>query len=858
MNILMTAFIRRPLALALVVLMLLSGCAPGLPAKSQTSGENLMARGQYDLAVAEFLRAVEADPGSQSARLNLQKASYLAAREHHRRGRDLAAQGHLTEAINEMQVALAYDPSLEIARQDLEGVRRQMRSQRLTDDAETFFRERKFVHARRVLNRALELDSGNRRARGLLERVERSHIAVLDGHELEIASDKPITLRFQDANLQDVFNVLSQLSGINFIFDEDVRAERISVYLEDATFAQALELLLKMKGLNRKVLNPKTIFLFGKGREKQFEDQIIQTFYLSNIDARKAVNLLRTMLQLRRIFVHEELNALVIRDTPEVIRLSQQILEAADRADSEVIFDVELIEVSYGDESRLGTELSAYSLSLGLGRGGRIVSDGLSPGSSTENLVRSLSSLDTFYTLPSATFDFAKTLQDTEVLASPKIRVKNRERAKVHIGSREPVITVTLTGDTQRSDNVQYVDVGVKLNVEPVIQLDNTVVTNLSLEVSSITDRRTLPSGTSVFTITTTNAESVLTLRDGERTVIGGLIRDDKNRTTRSVPLLGDLPLLGSLFTHHQDRTQKREILLSITPHILKSLEMPLPEVATIWSGGEDEFRAGPNFGAFMPDFAPELEKANPAAVPRLVEPRPVSLPVPETRVEEPLEALLPVMTPPAPVTPPPAVAPPPTPVTPPPAVLPPPERPAPPSPVPAPVPTPLPTPAPAPPPAAQVAPRELDETAAALRALPGAPHFGQIFLAGPDQVSAGEVFTLTVNVSEVENLYSAPLYLSYDPERLEFIRAREGDFLRQGQRPTIFTTSLVRPGTVIVGYKQGTSDAGASGGGDLFSVEFRALSRGAAQVEIDRINFRDPRGERIPVIATPKRVEVR
>ena len=847
MTMLISPIFRRPLALALVALMLLSGCAAGLPATVQTSGDELMARGQYDLAVAEYIKVLEADPLSQRARLKLQEASLLAGREHHRRGRELAAQGRLTDAINEMQMALAFDPSLDIARQDLEGARRQMRAERLVEDAEEFFRERKFVHAKRVLNRALELAPENRRARDLLERVERAHITVLDGHELEIVSDKPITLKFQDANLQDVFNVLSQLSGINFLFDEDIRGERVSVYLENATFAQALELLLKMKGLNRKVLNPKTILLYGKGRdkEKQYEDQIIQTFYLSNIDAKKAVNLLRTMLQLRRIFVHEELNALVIRDLPEVIRLSQQILEAADRADSEVIFDVELIEVSYGDESRLGTELSAYSLSLGLGRDGRIVSDGLSPGSNTDNLVRSLSSLDSFYTLPSATFDFAKTLQDTEVLASPKIRVKNRERAKVHIGSREPVITVTLTGDTQRSDNVQYVDVGVKLNVEPIIQLDHTVITNLNLEVSSITDRRTLPSGTSVFTITTTNAESVLTLRDGERTVIGGLIRDDKSSTTRSVPLLGDLPLLGALFTHSQDRVQKREILLSITPYIVKSLEMPLPEVTTIWSGGEDDFRTGPNFGSFMPDFAPELEKANPSSVPRLVEPRPVPLPVPEARRETPLEIPEPA-APPAPEVAPTA-----------PRITPPPTMPAPRPTAPAPAPAPAVVP-PAPPAATQVAPRELEETAAALRALPGAPHFGQIFLAGPEQVAPGESFTLTVTVSEVENLYSAPLYLSFDPEQLEFVRASEGAFLRQGQRPTIFTTSVVRPGTVIVGYKQGTSDSGASGGGDLFTVEFRARARGTAQIEIDRINFRDPAGERIPVVATPKRLEVR
>ncbi len=142
---------------------------------------------------------------------------------------------------------------------------------------------------------------------------------MLDGFELDVASDKPITLKFRDADIRDVFNILSKLSGINFIFDEDIRsAEESSVTLEKATFAQALELLLRMNNLEKKVLNAKTILIYPqtKEKEKKFEDQVIQTFYLSNIDAKKAVNLLRTMLQLRKIYVHEELNALVIRDTP--------------------------------------------------------------------------------------------------------------------------------------------------------------------------------------------------------------------------------------------------------------------------------------------------------------------------------------------------------------------------------------------------------------------------------------------------------------------------------------------------------------------------------------------------------------
>jgi len=359
-----------------------------------------------------------------------------------------------------------------------------------------------------------------------------------------------------------------------------------------------MELILQMNGLGKKVLNSKTIIIYPltREKEKQYGDQIIQTFYLSHIDAKKAVNLLRTMLQLRKIFVHDERNALIIRDKPEVIRLAEQILNAADRDDSEVLFALELVSVSDTDDLQFGPKLKQTSVAVGMSDDGvNIVSGTL--GTTTEGLVQSLNGLQTYYTVPSVVFDLKKTFQDTEILASPKIRVRNREKAKVHIGTREPVITTTTT-DTSTSSNVQYVDVGVKVDVEPVIQLNNTVETKLRLEVSQVTDRETL-NGVTALTISTTNAETVLTLKDGVQTVLGGLFEEEDGSTKTTVPLLGDIPLLGKLFTNFDNRNRKREILLSITPYIVKRVDVPELDVATIWSGGEDNFKVGPNFGAF-------------------------------------------------------------------------------------------------------------------------------------------------------------------------------------------------------------------------------------------------------------------
>ncbi len=869
----------RVVAFCAVLMLLAAGCAPG--SRHFEQGQQLMAEQKYDKAVEYFTLALQEENQNNYYRLKLQEARMQAAKFYFEQGLRAKDAGRTAEAMEKFQVALAFNPVMETATQELERVRRMIQAQKLVEDAEQFFRARKYLQAKRILNRVLEIDPGNERARSLMKKVADAKLTVIDGQELEIASGKPITLKFNEANLRDVFQILSQLSGINFLFDEDLEEEKVTVYLEEATFAQALELLMKMNGLEKKVLNPKTILLYAKtkDKEKQYQDQIIQTFYLSNIDAKKAVNLLRTMLQLRKIFVHEELNALVIRDTPDVVRLSQQILQAADRADSEVVFDVELIEVSRGDDTTLGAQLSAYAVSLGMANEGSdtIVSSSLSSGTETGNLVSSASSLESFYTLPSATFDFAKTLTDTELLASPRIRVKNKEKAKVHIGAREPVITVTINGDN-RSDNVQYVDIGVKLNVEPNIQLDDHVITKLNLEVSSISDRRTLESGTSVFTITTTNAESVLSLKDGERTVIGGLIRDTKSSTTKSIPGLGDLPLVGGLFTHNAQKDQKREILLSITPHIVKNVEMPLADVATIWSGGEDELKSGPNFGSFLPDFAPELEKGNPSPVPRLTEPPEPVLPRPEAgrkdetdrqgRIPEsgqPQEAPLPEDEEVEEVRPlpktsqslpqPPAVAAEEmrTPIIPEEvqeeerAALPREEDRQPTEP-------PFAQPGIAAPSDAQIERVDLPPLEIAA---PQAP--GRLFFSGPELVETGQTLVLSLKVAEVEDLYSAPLYVTYDPEKLEFLRAREGDFLSQGDHPTIFTTSVsAKPGVIIVGYKQGTGGDGASGSGELFNLEMRAKNPGTTEIDLKRINFRDPGGERLQVESSSKIVEIR
>lgn len=595
---------KIPMQRLLVILYLfLSGCAAHPTFFAQ--GNTLYTQGRYDEALVEYAKAVMEQPEKHEYRIRLYETKSKAALLHLQKGKELLAAGDSKEAVAEIIRASMLDPSLQGATQALKEAQKRLQVEEFYQEAEQLFAKQAFDQAKERLEKVLAMVPEDRRALQLMEKVKRQHKVRLDGFELDVISEQPITLKFKDAALTDIFTIFSRLSGVNFIFDEDMPGHRVSIELEKATFPQALELLLKMNNLGKKVLNEKTIIIYPNNVEKvrQYEDQIIQIFYLSNIDAKKVLNLLRTMLQLKKIYVHEELNAVVIRDKAEVIKLAQQVITAADRADSEVVFDVEIVEVGHSDIVDLGPTLSTYSIGLGLSKegSGNLVSDSLGG----SNLVSSFSDLKTLYTLPRVVFDFAKTLGDTEILANPKIRVKNKEKAKVHIGSREPVVT-TSTNDNLTFSNVQYVDVGVKLDVEPIIQLDDSIVTKLGLEVSNVSNRDVVKeSGTTVLTITTTNAQTTLTLKDGEQTIIGGLIRDDLREVTNSIPLLGDIPVLGRLFSGKGTEKVKLEILLSITPHVVNSRDIPTPDVATIWSGGENDFKVGPSFGAFAESFSP-------------------------------------------------------------------------------------------------------------------------------------------------------------------------------------------------------------------------------------------------------------
>ena len=392
--------------------------------------------------------------------------------------------------------------------------------------------------------------------------------------------DNPVTLELRDANIKMVFESLSRTTGINFILDKDIRQDaKATVYIKKASIENAIEMVLATNGLQKKVLSETSVLIFPNTAQKlkDYQDLVIRSFYLTNAGAKEVAALLKTMLKIKDVYVDDRLNMLVVRDTPEVIRIAEKLVAANDMADPEVMLEMEVLEVSRSRLQELGIQ---YPSQIGVAG---------ATGTATSITLEALRNVNSgqINISPLPAINFKKNTSDVNVLANPRIRVRNNEKARVQVGDKVPVITTTATAGVGSSETVQYVDVGLKLEVEPRITLDNYVNIRVALEVSSLGTKTTLTNGSTVYQIGTRNASTMLRLKDGETQVLAGLISDDERNSANKLPGLGDIPLLGRLFSNQSDSKSKTEIVLSITPRVLNNLHRPESEIIEYWSGTE-------------------------------------------------------------------------------------------------------------------------------------------------------------------------------------------------------------------------------------------------------------------------------
>jgi general secretion pathway protein D len=583
----MSKSVRLRLFFILVLGLLATGCASTYALKHTLSeADELAARGAWDKAVLKYAELRKTDPENLEYNVKYNRARLEASRIHYNRGEGHLANGNYNAAILEYRAASILDPANKKSGQRIKEVKNLIDSLFYYGKGLEFLEEGKMRAAKVSFNRAVSLNPGNEAAAAELEKLKERERLVIDGFELDLKSTKPVTLEFKAVGIKKIFNVLGKLSGINFVFDSDVKDIQTSIFLKDATFKESLELLLVTNKLKRKVISDNTIVVYPNTPQKikQYEEMLIKIFYLTNVDAKNMVNLLRTMIKARDMFVHADLNAIVVRARPPAIELAQKILDAADLADAEVMLVVDIMEINRNRSQNLGLDWpDSVAATL------------------PETPLSNVSSDDILISIPSGVVNFSAEDLDGEILANPRIRVKNNEKASIHIGDRVPIITTTVLTGSQTQENVQYVDVGVKLNVEPTVRPNDEIDLKVGLEVSFITAEFTTERGSRFVQIGTRNADTTLRLADGETHIIGGLISDEERTTTVKVPGLGEIPIIGRLFASEDTSEVKTDILMSITPHIVRKIEVPDEETRTIWSGVEEAPSAGPFVEGFLP-----------------------------------------------------------------------------------------------------------------------------------------------------------------------------------------------------------------------------------------------------------------
>lgn len=379
---------------------------------------------------------------------------------------------------------------------------------------------------------------------------------------------KTISLELRDAGLRQIFEILSKETKVNFILDKDVRPElRTTVFLKDTPLKDIIRFICTTNQLQFKVLNEKTLMIYPATDEKkqQYEDLQTRTFYLSAGNAKELASIVKDMAKIKDAVPDEQLNALTVRANEEVMSFIEKLVTSQDVARPEVMLDLEVMEIS----SRLLDEIGIkYPGGIGVsasGAGGAGVFT-IAELKNANSGIFKISIGD-----PALILNLREETGDSKILANPKIRVKNKIAAKVHIGDKVPLISSTINGSGTVSESISYQDVGLKLDVEPNIKINNEVEIKVGLEVSNLLERLTTPAGSQAYRIGTRSATTVLSLKDGETQILAGLVQREEKAGLAGLPGLSRLPLLGPLFSTHKDETSRSEIVLLITPRIIRN-----------------------------------------------------------------------------------------------------------------------------------------------------------------------------------------------------------------------------------------------------------------------------------------------
>ncbi|MEJ8834855.1 cohesin domain-containing protein [Ramlibacter sp. AN1133] len=567
--------------------LVLVACAGPVPDRE---GLALIVDGHYEQGLNKLEEAARSDPGNQELRMRLLTSRERIVMQILAAAASARAAGDVGEAEAQYRRVLALSPGDARATEGLRLLEKRDLHGEMVRQAQAALKNGDVEQAESQAQKILGLSPRNPGALEVLAQVER--LRAMDSTvptQLKSRLTKPVSLEFRDANLKMVFDVLSRISGINFILDKDIKSDiKVTIYVRNVAVEDAIDLTLVQSQLEKKVLSDNSVLIYPNTPQKirDYQDLVVRAFYLVNSEAKQTAVVLKSILKLKDMHVDDRLNMILVRDTPETIRLAEKVIRLQDLADPEVVLEIEVLEINRTRALELGVNWPDTFTWLVPGTNAITVNDlpfrqhtsGSRIGVNATMLLklRSDSSI-------------------ANTISNPRIRIKNRDKARVLVGDRVPVITATVTpGATNpvTTESISYLDVGLKLEAEPVVMLDDDVSIKVTLEVSTLGESVATNSGSLAYRVGTRTINTSLRLKDGETQVLMGLIRDDERNTASGVPGLADMPVVGRLFSVPRNERQKTEIVLSITPRIVRNLVRPDAQEMEFWSGTDASMKA--------------------------------------------------------------------------------------------------------------------------------------------------------------------------------------------------------------------------------------------------------------------------
>jgi general secretion pathway protein D len=567
----------------LVLAVVVGACGPPLLIQRAEQAET---QENWDAAVAYYQSALEDHPHNIQYEMKLKRARLNASQTHQNIGKRLWDGGDLEQAVLEYELAVQLDPGNQVAASELRHVQEELM----------------MLGGERLQPTALER---------LKQRAEAQEPPL---PKLVPKVDETFSLDFRDTQTLDIYRALASIAGLNVVFDAQVADNSVSLELENVSFLEALEIMNQAYGNFYKPLTADTFIVIPDNQQKRrsYSDQIMRTFFLSNGDAANVAQIMRTLLQARAVAENTEMNTVTIRDTPPVVELAERIVAVADKSRGEVLLDIEILEVSRRLLREYGISLSDYGINQSLRQGSG--EEGGMSGISV-NRLRYTTAADWFVTIPSIRYKLFKESGDFKLVADPQVRLTEGEAGSLVIGQEVPIVTTTFsTGQLVGNQVVPirsttYRDVGIVIGASARVHHNDEVTIELELEVSQVIGESSIED---LPIFATRTVSSVVRLKDGETNILAGLLRDDERQALQGVLGLADIPVVGKLFSDNETFVEQVDVIMSITPHILRNSDITGADLASLYVGtesvvGPSALSAGAGGGgsAYLPSSGP-------------------------------------------------------------------------------------------------------------------------------------------------------------------------------------------------------------------------------------------------------------